>query len=248
MKEIIKTTFSVIILSVVLLSCNKNQSPIIPIPTTYTPNHKTFVISEEEDSIQYTYTYDDLWRIVKLIRSVDGNEGEVINWLKNGNIVKKTSNKNPYIYSYYLNKKRFADSITVIYPGYVYLTEKISYSTEGLPTNKKISGTILSNPYEEYFSYEFSNGDLIKQTQTFEDQTFTNTYTYYTDSINFMAGTNEAMTFFPQSKHLLKSIVKEDHTFTEFLYGIVSQNEISIQSKDEQENISTKFIKISKIN
>lgn len=235
---------SILLLCIGFVSCKKDPNPFLVEPTPYTPSNNTFVLSEENDSNLIEYSYDPLWRILSLKRSVSGIERELITWIKSGSQVKKISTSNSYINTYFLNKKGFTDSVSIIYAGFVYLTEKYAYSNIGLPKSKTIVGTILSNPYEENFTYEYVNGNLVKQTQEYEGQTFISTYTYYTDSLNIFAGTQEAISFIPQSKHLLKRATQEDSTYIDYTYSQLSDDEIIIQMTDEELTTTEKLVKL----
>jgi len=240
-----KYFFSIALFAMLFSSCQKDDNKlIIPEAVPFVPNYNTYVLDINEDSASTVYLYNTNWKLQGIKLYNNSILTEDIIYTTTGNIVKKTSNKNNYIYTYYLNKKGYADSSKISKIGYVNLTEYYKYNTLGFVTEKIVSGDIVNVPYLEVTDFTYENGNLKKAVQTNDGEEFTIEYSYYTDSLNVLAGTEEAKTFIPQSKNLLQKIAYSDDTFIEYTYSKDVEGNLLINSINQLEETGQKVYNI----
>jgi hypothetical protein len=240
-----KYFFSIVLIAMLLGSCQKDDNKlVVPVSIPFVPNHNSFVLNFNEDSFATIYLYNTNWKIQEIKLFNNSTLVEDIIYNTKGNVVKKTSNKNNYIYTYYLNKKGYADSCKVSLVGYVNLTEYYKYNNLGFVIEKKIAGDVVNVPYLEITNYTYENGNLMKEVQTNDTDVFTIDYTYYTDSLNVLAGTEEAKLFIPQSKNLVQKIAYSDDTFINFSYSLDDERNLIVNTINELEETKQKIYKL----
>lgn len=240
-----KYFFSIVLIAMLLSSCQKDDNKLlVPVSVPFVPNHQSYVLNFNEDIFSTVYLYNTKWKIQEIKSFNNSTLEEIIIYNTKDNVVKKTSNKNDYIYSYYLNKKGYADSCKVSLVGYVNLTEYYKYNSLGFVFEKKVSGDVVNVPYLELTNYTYENGNLMKEVQTNDTDVFTIDYTYYTDSLNVLAGTEEAKLFIPQSKNLVQKIVYSDDTFINFSYSLDDERNLIVNTINELEETKQKIYKL----
>lgn len=240
-----KYFFSIVLIAMLLSSCQKDDNKlIVPVSIPFVPNHNSFVLNFNEDSFSTIYLYNTNWKIQEIKLFNNSILVEDIIYNTKGNVVKKTSNKNNYIYTYYLNKKGYADSCKVSLVGYVNLTEYYKYNNLGFVIEKKVFGDVVNVPYLEITNYTYENGNLMKEVQTKDSDVFTIDYSYYKDSLNVLAGAEEAKIFIPQSKNLIQKIVYSDDTFLNFNYSLDDEGNLIVNTINELEETKLKVYKI----
>lgn len=239
-----KYIFSFTMLLFLLSSCQKDENKLVFDGIPFVPNNNSYVLVTNEDSFSTIYTYNNFWKLLEIKSFTNSILTELITYITTGNKVKKTSNKNNYIYTYYLNKKGYADSCKISLVGFLNLTEYYKYNNLGFVLEKKIAGDVVNVPYLEITNYSYENGNLIKEIQTNDADVFTIDYTYYTDSLNVLAGTEEAKTFIPQSKNLVQKIAYSDSTFLLYNYASDSDGNLIVNTINELEETKQKVHKL----
>jgi hypothetical protein len=240
-----KYFISVALLFFLFGSCQKDDNKlIVPVSIPFVPNHNSYVLNFNEDSFSTVYLYNTKWKIQEIKSYNNSTLLEEVIYNTKDNVVKKTSNKNDYIYTYYLNKKGYADSCKVSLVGYVNLTEYYKYNTLGFVIEKKIAGDVVNVPYLEITNYTYENGNLIKEVQTNDADVFTIDYTYYTDSLNVLAGTEEAKIFIPQSKNLVQKITYSDDTFLSYSYALDDEGNFVVNTINQFDEPKQKVYKL----
>jgi hypothetical protein len=169
---------------------------------------------------------------------------EKVNYTYQTNFVTVTSNKNQYVYKYFLNKKGFADSIAITYEGYIYLKQYFINDANGLPLQTTLTGTVISQPYEEITYNEYSNNNIVKSKTITDGNESTTIYEYYLDSLNTMGATNQAKLFVRQGKNLLKKVMYDDSSFVAYQYVINEDGNWVVSTTNENEEINEKTIKL----
>jgi hypothetical protein len=243
-----KYFFSIVLIALLLSSCQKDDNKLlVPVSVPFVPNHQSYVLNFNEDSFSTIYSYNTNWKIQEIKLFNNSIPSEIIKYTTTGNKIKKTSNKNDYIYTYYLNKKGYADSCKVTLVGYVNLTEYYKYNNLGFVIEKKVFGDVVNVPYLEITNYTYENGNLMKEVQTKDSDVFTIDYSYYTDSINVLAGTEEAKIFIPQSKNLAQKIMYSDDTFLNFNYSLDDEGNLVVNTTNELEETKQKVYKLENL-
>lgn len=240
MKYIISFALILFLLS----SCQKDENKLVFDGIPFVPNNNSYVLETNEDSFSTIYSYNSFWKLLEIKSFNNSIPTELITYTTTGNKVKKTSNTNNYIYTYYLNKKGYADSCKVSLVGYLNLTEYYKYNNLGFIIEKKVAGEVVNVPYLEITNYTYENGNLMKEVQTKDADVFTIDYTYYTDSLNVLAGTEEAKIFIPQSKNLVKKITYSDDTFLNFNYSLDHEGNLVVNTTNELEETKQKVYKL----
>lgn len=243
-----KYIISFALLLFLLSSCQKDENKLIFDGIPFVPNNNSYVLETNEDSFSTIYSYNSFWKLLEIKSFNNSIPTELITYTTTGNKVKKTSNTNNYIYTYYLNKKGYADSCKVSLVGYLNLTEYYKYNNLGFVIEKKIAGDVVNVPYLEITNYTYENGNLMKEVQTKDADIFTIDYTYYTDSLNVLAGTEEAKIFIPQSKNLLQKIAYSDDTFLNFSYSLNDEGNLVVNTINELEETKQKVYKLEYLN
>lgn len=243
-----KYFFSIVLIAMLLSSCQKDDNKLlVPVSVPFVPNHQSYVLNFNEDSFSTIYSYNTNWKIQEIKLFNNSIPSEIIKYTTTGNKVKKTNNKNDYIYTYYLNKKGYADSCKVSLVGYVNLTEYYKYNNLGFVIEKKVFGDVVNVPYLEITNYTYENGNLMKEVQTKDSDVFTIDYSYYTDSINVLAGTEEAKIFIPQSENLAQKIMYSDDTFINFNYSLDDEGNLVVNTTNELEETKQKVYKLENL-
>jgi len=240
MKYIISFALILFLLS----SCQKDENKLVFEGIPFVPNNNSYVIESNEDSFSTIYTYNSFWKLLEIKSFTNSTQTELITYVTTGNKVKKTSNKNDYIYTYYLNKKGYADSCKLSFVGYINITEYYKYNSLGFVIEKKVIGEVVNVPYLEITNYTYENGNLMKEVQTNDADVFTIDYTYYTDSLNVLAGNEEAKLFIPQSKNLVQKISYSDSTFLSYSYALDSEGNLVVNKINELEETKQKVYKL----
>lgn len=238
----------IIFIITIITSCTKESKEIPLEIIPYSPNYKIFIEETNEESIKTVYKYSALWRVTEYLTYDNDIPQERNSFEYNNNLVTKTSNKNNTIYKYYLNKKRLADSIMINKIGLFNITETFKYDINGYVIKKNIVGLINNVPYEEFTDYIIENGNIKKSIQTSETDVFTTDFEYYTDSTNVLAGTNEALSFLPQNKNLLKKESFSDDTFNIYSYSIDNEGNLVISITNEFDETKQRIVKLININ
>jgi len=239
-----KHFFSIIFLTILLSSCQKDENKLVFEGIPFVPNNHSYVLETNEDSFSTIYTYNNFWKLQEIKSFTNSILTELVTFTNTGNKVKKTSNTNNYIYTYYLNKKGYADSCKVSLIGYLNLTEYYKYNNLGFVIEKKVAGDVVNVPYLEITNFTYENGNLMKEVQTNQTEKFTIDYTYYTDSLNVLAGTEEAKIFIPQSKNLIQKISYSDSTFLSYSYALDSDGNFIVNTVNELEVSKQKVYKL----
>lgn len=239
-----KYIISIALLLFIFSSCQKDENKLVFDGIPFVPSNNSYVIESNEDSFSTLYLYNSFWKLLEIKSFTNSTQTESVTYLTTGNKVKKTSNKNDYIYTYYLNKKGYADSCKVSLVGFLNLTEYYKYNSLGFVFEKKIAGDVVNVSYLEITNYSYENGNLIKEVQTNDADVFTIDYTYYTDSLNVLAGTEEAKTFIPQSKNLVQKIAYSDSTFLLYNYALDSDGNLIVNTINELEETKQKVYKL----
>jgi len=233
-----------LIFCLVVSSCAKEDNKIITETIPFKPNHNVFIEEIQENSQTTKYNYSPIWRVTSIQKLVNQIQTEKNTFVFSGNIVTNTNNKNNTSYKYFLNKSGYADSLKIIEPGLLSITEKYLYNNLGNMIRKNIDALINNVPYSEYTDYIYQDGNLIKSDQTVDNTVFTTVFEYYMDSTNVMAGTLEATTFIPQSKNLIKKETTSDETFRLYTYSIDEDGNWVTTITNELEDVNQKTSKL----
>jgi hypothetical protein len=239
-----KYIISLTLLILLYCSCQKDENKLVFDGIPFVPNNYSYVMEINEDSFSTKYSYNNFWKLLEIQTYTNSIPSELITFTTIGNKVKKTNNKNNYIYTYYLNKKGYADSCKISLVGYLNLTEYYKYNNLGFVFEKKVSGEVVNVPYLELTNYTYENGNLMKEVQTKDSDVFTIDYSYYTDSLNILAGTEEAKIFIPQSKNLLQKISYSDSTFLSYNYAIDNDGNLIVNTINQLEESNQKVYRL----
>jgi hypothetical protein len=235
----------ILFLLIILLanSCKKDPNDKLVIPVIIPPVEKCFYLESESGLLKTTFLLNQD-QSIKEIRKTNSRGDEIITFTKIKNFTEVKSNKNGYLYQYFLNKKGYADSIWITYIGLVDLKEYHTFNKDGYLIKSNLLGTIVNVPFEEISTFTYLDGNLIKKSVENDGEMSEETYEYYTDSTNYFIANQDAETFVPASKNLIKKINFPDDKFVVFTYekdtiGIVTQ--YSINESEETKLTTYKF-------
>ncbi|OYU96439.1 MAG: hypothetical protein CFE21_08575 [Bacteroidetes bacterium B1(2017)] len=193
-------------------------------PTASTPVTFTNCLMTKEvmgDGSYSDYTYNSNKQLTRFYRFTSGDNSKLdLLYTYSGNAVTitKSGESKPY-QIYYLNSKGFADSL---YSANFSGTTKyyFNYNSAGELIKKIISGEFTNST----ILYEYTRGNITKETTIDKSSTSTITYDYYYDNVNHLAKTEQARIFTPSNKNLTKSLTIGTSLYGTYSYDFDSDN------------------------
>ncbi|OYU96438.1 MAG: hypothetical protein CFE21_08570 [Bacteroidetes bacterium B1(2017)] len=211
-------------------ACKKDKTTDEP-----TPAEKICLVTSttDSDSNTFIYTFDSQNRIIKN-GAYNGPDSTITIYTYTGNKVVMASGIVEQ--TYFLNSYGFADSVYYIVDGYVDLLIVLTHNSEGLVTSQKVTGTVPQGEVNQIGTFEYLNGDLVKQTNNDGTTTSTVTLEYYLDKPNKSKRFEEATQFYNSSAHMLKKMTGDDGSFTSYTYEYDSEGKVTKETSVDETN------------
>lgn len=217
-------------------ACKKDKTTDEP-----TPAEKICLVSNslDSDSNSFVYTFDNQNRIIKN-GAYNGTDSTITIYTYTGNKVVMASGVVEQ--TYFLNSFGFADSVYYLIDGYVDLLIVLTHDAQGLVTSQKVTGTVPQGEVNQIGTFEYLNGDVVKQTTNDGTNTSVTTLEYYLDKPNKSKRFEEATQFYNASTHMLKKVSSDDGSFTSYTYEYDSEGKVTKEtSVDETNTISFQY-------
>jgi YD repeat-containing protein len=208
-------------------ACKKEETKT----TTSTPSTPTCLIQTtlDGDGNLTTYMYDGSKRIT-MAKMLGASDSSTMVYTYLGNTV-EVETDNGAITTYYLNSKGLADSAHAEFDGLYSLRIILTYNSAGEVTKQDISGEVFGTAITQTSTFEYVNGNVVKEISddgTGPDETVME---YYTDKLDYGKTFNEKTTFTTAAKNLLKRETYSDDTYLEYTYTFDSNGKVLTTSE-----------------
>ncbi len=120
--------------------------------------------------------------------------------------------------TYYLNSKGFGDSALLSIAGIAEFRSVNKFNLNGEVIESFFSGEVFGTTFEITTTFEYINGNRVKETQDDGTDVSVTTYEYYTDKVNYAAKSEEAQEFVNANKNLVKKATYDGGSFDSYTY------------------------------
>jgi hypothetical protein len=120
--------------------------------------------------------------------------------------------------TYYLNSKGYGDSALLSIAGIAEFRSVNKFNSNGEVIESFFSGEVFGTTFEIKTTYEYVNGNRVKETQDDGTDVSVITYEYYADKVNHAAKSEEAQEFMNANKNLVKKATYDDGSFDTYTY------------------------------
>lgn len=235
MKNLTPKLATILLLALSIVACKKdkdddgnNQNPAIPVCRVAT--------IEESGTIQ-TFYYDEKGRLIKAV-GFDGTDSTYQRLVYNGNVVSITVDGQPGGQTVYLNSKGFLDSAEVETAlGSIYV--KVNYNAQYLPINQTIKGSIGPIEIDQQVAYEWTNGNITKQTVTYDGDEDYYMNTFNTSKPNQLNSFELASGFIPVSVNEIVKTIYSDETEDNYTYTYDADGRLKTKTLVDYDNETT---------
>lgn len=176
-----------------------------------------------DGSTQKIY-YDNQNRFVKGVYFSEGDTA-IQNATYEGNTVTITVDGEPTSQTIYLNKNGFSDSILIDF-GDELLTIKFTYNQLNQHIKSVLVGEVMGFNFNQTTTYEWLNGNIVKETTESEDETTVVQYQYDASKVNGLKSHEERMGLLPSNANLKTKIIFDDGSETLYTYEFNSKNQL----------------------
>lgn len=221
------TLIALLILTLGACKKDKDEDPQ-PTPTQF-----CLVDSVIGEGILQKHYYDTQNRLVKVI-IIEDTDTTIQNLEYNGNIVVVKVEGQDAEQVVYLNSKGNMDSLVYEIPlGSIH--GKVTYNANGQTSQLKITGEVLGTEIDVTTSYEWANGDIVKETVVEDGETSFVSHTYDATKSNSLAVLESRLGFLPTSAHLKSKSVDSDGLETTFAYVLDANNKVIKKSTTDSD-------------
>lgn len=224
MKKFILSCGALALLAVFSTSCHKDDNGDGVV--------KKKLVKVDEDGYVTTYSYDNDGRCIKMANSDNGKKESYYTYEYSGNTIKEiyhsADNSSTDTTIYTLNSKGYVEKSTCKSDSH---SRETVFSYDG--DDHLISDIFTNGDYSDKRTYEWSGGNLIKETTTYSnDSTYKKSFKY-TNSVHTSAIENKAKLLYP--------VNFEEPIYSKF--GAPSKNVVVgyIYSDGDEENYSWTF-------
>ncbi len=236
MKNLTPKLATILLLALSIVACKKdkdddggnNQNPATPVCR---------IVATEEGGTTQTFYYDEKGRLTTVV-GFDGTDSTYQRLVYTGNVVSVSVDGQPGGQTIYLNSKGFLDSAEVETAlGSIYV--KVNYSEQFLPLKQTIKGSIGPIEIDQEVAYEWTNGNITKQTVTFDgdENYFVNTFN--TSKPNQLYGLELASGFFPTSVNEMVKTNYSDDTEDNYTYTYDTDGRLKSRTLVDYDNETT---------
>lgn len=226
------TLFALLVLALGACKKDKNEDPK---PST---SQTCLVDSINSEGMFQKHYYDAQNRLVKLISI--GTDTFIQNLEYNGNIVVVNIEGQDAEQVVYLNNKGFMDSLAYQIPlGSIHA--KVTYNANGQTSQLKVTGEVFGTEINQTTTYEWANGDIVKETTVEDGETTFVTHTYDATKSNSLAAHDTRSSFLPGSAHLMIKSVYSDDTEVSFTYVLDANKKVIKKSTIDADGTADEF-------
>lgn len=227
------TLFALLVLALGACKKDKNEDP------QPTPTQVCLVDSINSEGMIQKHYYDAQNRLVKVF-IVEGTDTTIQNVEYNGNVAVIKVEGQDAEQVVYLNSKGFMDSLVYEIPlGSIHA--KVTYNSNGQTTQLKVTGEVFGTEIDQTTTYEWANGDIVKETTVDDGETTFVTHTYDASKSNSLAVHEKRTAFLPSSAHLKTKSVYSDDTEITYAYLLDTNNKVIKKSTTDADGTADEF-------
>jgi hypothetical protein len=205
-------------------SCTKKETNN---PAPYTPLCLIQTRSTS-DGLFESFSYDEANRISKYTFSFSGGDISS-NYVYYKNRVEVEDDGGSFT-TYYLNSNGFADSALIEYNGSDKIRNQYTYNANNELIKLVIIGKAFGSTINRTYSYEYENGNLVKQTLMEGNVIQENISEYYLDKINYSKPSEEKEKFINGNRNLVKKTTYPNGSYFEHTYSFDSDGKALTQT------------------
>ncbi|MCF8426690.1 MAG: hypothetical protein K9H61_03150 [Bacteroidia bacterium] len=231
-----KLSYFLIALLIVGASACKKEETKTTNTTTGTP---TCLIQSQldGDGNLTSYTFDGSKRI-SMSKSVGASDSIITVFTYIGNTVEIEADNGSFT-TFYLNAKGFADSAHTELDGLYSIRILLTYNANGEVIKQDVIGEVFGSPITQTSTFEYLNGNVVKQIDDDGSSTDETILEYYTDKTDYAKTFNEKTNFTNASKNLLKKIINSDGSYYEYTYTFDSNGKVLTTSEFDSSTSET---------